>query len=125
VNNILFGASYGVTGTPGVYMEGQQFQSTHPGVCDAKWRYVCYTFNYTSGSSGTATIYVDGLPYGAATLPRPANVVRNTCYIGRSHWGFGDPNLYGGMGSLQIYNGLLTGDEISRNYNATKGSYGL
>jgi hypothetical protein len=124
-NNVLVGASYSSSGTPGVYIEGQQFQSSHPGVGDQKWHHICCTFNYVSGSTGTATIYVDGVASGAATLPKPVSVVRNLCYIGRSNWGFGDPNLNGGIGSLQIYNGLLTGDEISRNYNATKGSYGL
>ncbi len=68
---------------------------------------------------------MDGQAAGSSTVPRPANVTRNNCYIGRSNWGFGDPNFAGGMGALQIYNGFLTATEILSNYNTTKSLYGL
>jgi hypothetical protein len=127
-NNVLLANSYGTSGKPGIYIEGQQFQSTLAGSSSVllnAWHQICCTFNYVSGPSGTATIYVDGQPAGAGTLPKPVNIVRNNCYIGRSNWGFGDPNMQGGIGSLQIYNGLLTDAEMLSNYNTTKSYYGL
>ena len=127
-NNVLLANSYGTSGKPGIYIEGQQFQSTYPGsstVLLNAWHQICCTFNYVSGANGTATIYVDGLPAGAGSLPKPVNILRNNCYIGRSNWGFGDPNMNGGIGSLQIYNGLLTDAEMLSNYNTTKTYYGL
>jgi hypothetical protein len=127
-NNVLLANSYGTSGKPGIYIEGQQFQSTYPGASTVllnAWHQICCTFNYVSGANGTATIYVDGLPAGAGVLPKPVNILRNNCYIGRSNWGFGDPNMNGGIGSLQIYNGLLTDAEMLSNYDTTKTYYGL
>jgi hypothetical protein len=127
-NNVLLANSYGTSGKPGIYIEGQQFQSTYPGASTVllnAWHQICCTFNYVSGANGTATIYVDGLPAGAGVLPKPVNILRNNCYIGRSNWGFGDPNMNGGIGSLQIYNGLLTDAEMLSNYDTTKSYYGL
>jgi hypothetical protein len=127
-NNILLTPSFSTTGKPGLYIEGLQIQSTLPGdssVLLNAWHHICATFNYVSGPNGTATIYVDGQPAGSASMPKPANIVRNMCYIGRSNWGFSDPNINGGIGSLQIYDGLLTDAEMLSNYNTTKGYYGL
>jgi hypothetical protein len=127
-NNVLLANSYGVSGKPGIYIEGGQFQSTYPGASTVllnAWHQIGCTFNYASGANGTATIYVDGQPAGAGSLSKPVNVLRNNCYIGRSNWGFGDPNMQGGIGSLQIYNGLLTDAEMLSNYNTTKSYYGL
>jgi hypothetical protein len=127
-NNVLLANSYGTSGKPGIYIEGQQFQSTLAGSSSVllnAWHQICCTFNYVSGANGTATIYVDGQPAGAGALPKPVNIVRNNCYIGRSNWGFGDPNMNGGIGSLQIYNGLLSDAEMLSNYNTTKSYYGL
>ena len=71
------------------------------------------------------SLYDPRQPTAGGTLPKPVNIVRNNCYIGRSNWGFGDPNMTGGIGSLQIYNGLLTDAEMLSNYNTTKSYYGL
>jgi hypothetical protein len=115
-NNILLSNSYGQSGAPGLYIEGYQFQANTVLTLNA-WHFVCATFNL---STRLATIYVDGQPSGSMTMPVPANVTRTLCYIGRSNWGFGDPNFRGGIGSVQIYNGYLTADEILSNYNSTK-----
>lgn len=120
-NNILLSNTYGMSGNPGLYVEGAQFQSSRNLTLNA-WHHVCATFDT---NTRIATIYVDGQAAGSSTVPRPANVTRNNCYIGRSNWGFGDPNFAGGMGALQIYNGFLTATEILSNYNTTKSLYGL
>ena len=115
-NNILLSNSYATTGAPGLYIEGTQFQANTVLTLNA-WHFVCATYN---SLTGIATIYVDGQPSGTSSMPAPQNVTRKKCYIGRSNWGFGDPNFRGGIGSVQIYNGYLTPAEILNNYNSTK-----
>lgn len=128
-NNILLSNTYGTTGKPGLYVEGSQFQSTLPGsstVLLNAWHQVCATFQYTSGANGTATIYVDGVAQGTGTVPKPVNITRTLCYIGKSNWGNPpDPNMQGGIGAIQIYDGYLTASEMLSNYNTTKSYYGL
>ena len=128
-NNILLSNTYGGTGKPGLYVEGTQFQSTYPGsstVLLNAWHQICATFEYTSGANGTATIYVDGVAHGSGTVPKPVNITRTLCYIGKSNWGNPpDPNMQGGIGALQIYDGYLNATEMLSNYNTTKTYYGL
>jgi len=131
-NNILLSNTYGGSGKPGIYIEGTEFQSTYPGASTVllnAWHQVCATFTRnTSGNTnqGIARIYIDGQPYGSGTTSVPVNITRNNCYIGKSNWGNPpDPNMQGGIGSLQIYNGALTDAEMLSNYNTTKSYYGL
>jgi hypothetical protein len=128
-NNILLSNTYGGTGKPGLYIEGSQFQSTLPGSSSVllnAWHQVCATFEYTSGADGTATIYVDGVAQGVGTVPKPVNITRTLCYIGKSNWGNPpDPNMQGGIGAIQIYDGYLNATEMLSNYNTTKTYYGL
>jgi len=131
-NNILLSNTYGGTGKPGIYIEGSQFQSTYPGsstVLLNAWHQVCATFTRnTSGNTnqGVARIYIDGMPYGSGTTSVPVNITRTLCYIGKSNWGNPpDPNMQGGIGAIQIYNGALTDAEMLSNYNTTKSYYGL
>lgn len=120
-NNILLSNSYGTSGAPGLYIEGTQFQATRTLTLNA-WHFVCATYNL---ATRIAIIYIDGQPSGTGSMPPPVNVVRTYNYIGRSNWGFGDPNFNGGIGSIQIYNGYLTAAEILSNYESTKGLYGI
>jgi hypothetical protein len=121
-NNILLSNTYGMSGAPGLYIEGGQFQANTVLTLNA-WHFVCATFDLTTR---IATIYVDGQPSGTRTMSPPVNVTRTKCYIGKSNWGNPpDPNFNGGIGSVQIYNGYLTAAEILSNYNSTKSLYGI
>jgi len=131
-NNILLSNTYGGTGKPGIYIEGSQFQSTYPGDSNVllnAWHQICATFTRnTSGNTnqGIARIYIDGQQYGSGTTSIPVNITRTLCYIGKSNWGNPpDPNMQGGIGAIQIYNGALTDAEMLSNYNTTKSYYGL
>ena len=131
-NNILLSNTYGATGKPGIYIEGSQFQSTYPGsstVLLNAWHQICATFTRnTSGNTnqGVARIYIDGQQYGSGTTSIPVNITRTLCYIGKSNWGNPpDPNMQGGIGAIQIYDGALTDAEMLSNYNTTKSYYGL
>lgn len=131
-NNILLSNTYAGTGKPGIYIEGTEFQSTYPGsstVLLNAWHQICATFTRnTSGNTnqGVARIYIDGQQYGSGTTSIPVNITRTRCYIGKSNWGNPpDPNMQGGIGAIQIYNGALTDAEMLSNYNTTKSYYGL
>lgn len=131
-NNILLSNTYGSSGKPGIYIEGTEFQSTYLGsstVLLNAWHQICATFTRnTSGNTnqGIARIFIDGQQYGSGTTSIPGNITRTRCYIGKSNWGNPpDPNMQGGIGSLQIYNGALTSAEMLSNYNTTKTYYGL
>jgi hypothetical protein len=131
-NNILLSNTYSGTGKPGIYIEGTEFQSTYPGsstVLLNAWHQICATFTRnTSGNTnqGVARIYIDGQQYGSGTTSIPVNITRTLCYIGKSNWGNPpDPNMQGGIGAIQIYNGALTDAEMLSNYNTTKSYYGL
>jgi hypothetical protein len=131
-NNILLSNTYGGTGKPGIYIEGTEFQSTYPGASTVllnAWHQICATFTRnTSGNTnqGVARIYIDGQQYGSGTTSIPVNITRTLCYIGKSNWGNPpDPNMQGGIGAIQIYNGALTDAEMLSNYNTTKSYYGL
>ena len=131
-NNVLLSNTYATTGKPGIYIEGTQFQSTYPGASTVllnAWHQICATFTLnTSGNTnqGVARIYIDGQQYGSGTTSKPVNITRTLCYIGKSNWGNPpDPNMQGGIGAIQIYNGALTDAEMLSNYNTTKSYYGL
>ena len=131
-NNILLSNTYGMTGKPGIYIEGTEFAATYPGsntVLLNAWHQICATFTRnTSGNTnqGIARIYIDGQQYGSGTTSIPVNITRTLCYIGKSNWGNPpDPNMTGGIGAIQIYNGYLNDAEMLANYNTTKTYYGL
>ena len=64
-------------------------------------------------------IYVDTTEVASnSNTLLPTNVTRNTNYIGRSHWGYSNPNLKGEMGALLIYNGALTSSQLTQTINA-------
>jgi len=121
-NNILLSNSFGTSGAPGLYIEGTQFQADTTIALNV-WNQICATFTADGYGGGTAKIYINGQPHGSGTTGAPQNTQRNFCYIGRSNWGFGDPNFHGGMGSLQIYNRALSDSEMLSNYNTTRSRY--
>jgi hypothetical protein len=104
-NNILLSYTYGTSGAPGFYVEGQQFQATQT-LSLNQWSHIAATLN-----GNTATIYINGIAAGTATLPKPVNIVRNNCYVGKSNWG-GDPNANATFDELRIWNVAKTATEI-------------
>ena len=115
-DTVLLASTFGTTGQPGFYCEGDEFASSKVIDLDA-WNNVCATL-----SGNTATIYVNGIDTGSQAVTPPANVVRQYCYIGRSEWA-GDGMFQGGIGALQIYDRALTSEEMLQNYNSTKSQY--
>ena len=104
-NNVLLSYTYGTSGAPGFYVEGQQFQATQT-LSLNQWSHIAATLN-----GNTATIYINGIAAGTATFPKPVNIVRNNCYVGKSNWG-GDPNANATFDELRIWNVAKTAAEI-------------
>lgn len=103
-NNVLLAYTYGTSGAPGLYVEGAQFAASQTLVLN-QWSHIAATLN-----GNTATIYINGVAAGTATMPVPANITRNNCYIGRSNWG--DPFSNATFDELRIWNVAKTQAEI-------------
>ena len=108
-NNVLLAYTYGTSGAPGFYVEGNQFQATQTLPLN-QWSHVAATL-----SGSTATIYINGVAAGISTFSTPVNIVRNYCYIGKSNWG--DPYANAIFDELRIWNTAKTQAEIQASMN--------
>lgn len=111
-NNVLFSTSAGTSGNPGFYVGGAQYQA-NSSVPLNQWTHLAATL-----SGNAATIYINGIASGSATLAVPNNVVRNNNYIGRSNWGWGDPAPEGSFDELRIWSVAKTGPQIQAAMNS-------
>ena len=113
--------------TPAVE-RGTTFNQT---ITTGTWQHACATFTYTTATTGTFRIYLNGsvVITTAQTLPS-------------SNWQNANVNTYPVIGALDLngtlqrfnnirvgevlnYNRPLTATEITNNYNSTKSNYGL
>jgi hypothetical protein len=87
---------------------------------DSNWHYIVVT----NDSSTNAKLYIDGVLIGTALYRSTLSSGSNNFWIARFH---GDNNytINARMGSIQLYNRVLTAAEVLQNYNATKGRFGL
>ncbi len=104
-DNILLSYNYGSSHTPYLHVEGTQFQANQT-IPLNQWSHIAATL-----SGNTATIYINGVAAGTATVPTPVNIVRNYCYIGKSNWQ--DPNANAIFDELRIWNVAKTQAEIA------------
>jgi hypothetical protein len=87
------------------------------------------TNNQTSHFVATANgsnwfIYKNGIQVATqASSVLPANVTRNSNYIGKSNWA--DPYLNGSVYNAKIYNRALSPSEVTQNFAAQRGIYGV
>ena len=70
-------------------------------------------------------IWVDGELLASRSYTNSPVLVDPAYRVGK--WGYGGftRNLNGNIYSVQLYNRALTADEVSKNFNVTKGRYGL
>ena len=70
-------------------------------------------------------IWVDGELLASRSYTNSPVLVDPAYKVGK--WGYGGftRNLNGNIYSVQLYNRALTADEVSKNFNVTKGRYGL
>jgi len=121
-NGLLYGGTYGTTATI----------NTGTTVNDDAWHYCCYV--RSTGASSTQ-LYVDGVTSGAATSPNSQNesIISPRVVIGGGNMGPSWTNSAGtgvtylacSIGAVQYYNVALTAEQITQNFNAQRGRYGI
>ena len=89
------------------------------------WYYVNMTFTETIGTpSNNAILYINGTAVLTTTV-RNSNIGNQNVVLGT---GSSTPNgqeFFGRIANAQIYNRVLSSSEITQNYNALKGRFGL
>lgn len=101
-------------GTPAV-------RSTTKVVGDNKWHYAVMTFEETVGNpANNAIIYLDGISVLITTIKHSAHNV--TLQIGEAN---ANQFFRGSIAQASVYNRVLSSTEVSKNYNALKGRFGL
>lgn len=81
-------------------------------------------FTYAGGASGLSTFYVNGIVKLNQNYSGTPNIASTYTRIGR----IGIDTLYdvnGSIGIAQIYNRALTAAEVSQNFQALRGRYGI
>lgn len=88
------------------------------------WYYTCFT-TQQSGSNTIASIYVNGVLDSQSTLTGLQSSPSSAFAIGD---GESSPSWYpfkGRIGPVKIYNRTLSATEVSQNFNAIRGRYGI
>jgi len=86
---------------------------------------VWYNITVTVNSSSIGSLFINGVQLGASNTFSGLNISNtvNDFYVGRIE--FAGYNFNGNIANSQVYNRALTATEISQNFNATKGRFGL
>jgi hypothetical protein len=89
-----------------------------------QWYYACLTFNTSTGM----VLYVNGVldsTYVSTSGPNATNTpVIGTGQVDIAQFGGGN-FLAGSIGQVMVYNRALTADEVTTNFNALRGRYGV
>ena len=90
-----------------------------------RWYYYCSVYDGSAiGNTDRLKIFIDGVQKSLiydATVPSSPYTVSSTLALGYPPPAY--PYFNGRISNLQIYNKALTQQEISQNYNATKGRF--
>jgi len=118
-------------GNLGFYHElngSSQYRDTNTEVSDGNWHHVAAT----KTTDGTIEVYLDGSSIYSATgftyALRYRSQLNYNWEVGRAYWPNEDANMRrydGKIATHMLYNRALTASEITQNYNALKGRYGL
>ena len=89
-----------------------------------EWYYIGFTTEGTNG--GTTHTYHNGRPDGSVTLTNDRGKGSRPIALGTTAWDLGSYlGLDGNLAHVKIYNRVLTPQEVTQNYNALKGRFGL
>jgi hypothetical protein len=88
------------------------------------WKYVAMSFTETIGTpSNNAIIYIDGSPVLTTTVKNSSQNV--ALAIGDGSVPSAGQNFGGNISQVTVYNRVLSAAEVTQNYNALRGRYGL
>ena len=97
-------------------------RSTGINIADGTWKNVAMTFTETSGTpSNNAVIYLNGVAVLTTTIKNSNQTVPFLIGAGS----LVVQRINGNVAITQIYNRTLSSSEITQNYNALKGRFGL
>lgn len=106
-----------ISGRYGTYISGSVY---FPGAPIAAGTYCLAT---SRDSAGNVVLYLNGVQVNSGTLSSSIPVTYNF-RIGADVNGGGEP-FTGKIHSVRVYNRVLTSSEVSQNFNALRGRYGL
>jgi hypothetical protein len=96
-------------------------RSTGITVGNSTWNYAAMTFTETVGTpSNNAIIYLNGSPALTTTIKHSLQIEQVMVGEANSNQFFG-----GNIAQASIYNRALSAAEVSQNFNATRGRYGI
>ena len=81
-----------------------------------------YQIGFTIGG-GNMQMYINGATDGALRSNTRTNYTQSYLWLGEARAGIG--GFIGNIGSVLIYDRIITAEEVFQNYNATKHKYGL
>jgi hypothetical protein len=90
-------------------------------VNDSRWHYVVYT----KTGSDTYKLYVDGNLETTATASLGAISVSNNIVLGILNFYLNQGRYRGDIATAQIYNRALSAAEVTQNFNALRGRFGI
>lgn len=89
------------------------------------WTNVVYTYNSSGVNTGTEKFYINGVETNSRTGAMPNWISTGDRWIGLHSFGGGSWGFNGRIATFMSYNRVLTSQEVSQNYNATKSRFGL
>ena len=112
----------------GVQERGVTYGAT---VATGVWKHACMTFTYTTSTTGTFKIYLDGTEQASA-----AQTLTSGTWASANNGKYPVVGAFDFNGTLMRFNNIrvgevlnydrpLSGTEVSNNYNSTKSNYGL
>jgi len=101
---------------------GTSSNATTIQISHSKWWNICGVFNWTSSS---LIIYGNAGAVSNSVALNLTGDITNNSNLNLMFRGNGLNYTTGNLSSLKIYNRALSASEISQNFNATRGRYGI
>jgi hypothetical protein len=102
-----------------LYIRGNSLGSTFS-LGSNIWYYVVGTYNGT-----TASLYINGVLNSSTNLSISANATASNFWVGKYGFIDGSRNFTGKIAISQAYNRALSPSEVSQNFNALRGRFGI
>jgi hypothetical protein len=123
--------NWNLDNTIGIDLYGNTTFNTNQTYSLTEWKYIVWTYNGSTFTTTNVIIYINNVPYTGNSLSvlrnsgNIPNVVGSSLVLGRVS---STENLYYGkpvIGNFQMYNRVLSSQEILQNFNSTKTRFGL
>jgi hypothetical protein len=122
-SNTVYGVVYMNSDTGlGYYALGNRILDSDPSF-DDKWWHIAFVGNGGLSGSRTLKLYRNGVQAGS-TYTYNYNFTSTTPIIGANHSSFAEL-MRGNVSNVSYYNRALTATEISQNFNALRGRFGI